>query len=366
MTQANRGSTRGARGTTNPPRGLTAPALAARPREDVRLLITGLLAESGITVSDISHRGDHDELVLALSPGWRAREGRARIYYRGVLRRDVSDLDKLARQTALSEVMLFEVSGGASAGFAALPSVQFISTAGLIERLEDSAAVQWDGAKPKVERTLLTRLRAVDKAEPWVDQLGIRALPILARNKVPPQWTSTREPPDELLERLTFRMLTQTFRFRGTDLGATSRAERKPDALLESAAESPAPFSAVLDCKASRDGWSMGADDETRLVNYVTNHRGDLGHPERPFLIVISSNFSSGGPAFDNRRQAVADACGARLVYLRAAQLAASALAVEVARMAPSDRERLPWEGYLAQGRPAGLVEAFEPTTDVV
>ena len=54
---------------------------------------------------------------------------------------------------------------------------------------------------------------------------------------------------------------------------ARGAATRDPDALLESPAGREAPFSAVLDCKASRDGWGMDADDETRLANYVDAHR---------------------------------------------------------------------------------------------
>lgn len=361
MVRARGGRTRGARTATNPPRGLTAEALAASERNDIRLMITGLLAESGITVSDVSQRGDHDELVLALAPGWRPREGRARVFYRGVLKRDAVDLDRLARQTPLSEVILFEVSGDGSGRFAVPASVQFVSTAELIDRLGDSAAIHWDGAEPKVDRSLVARLRALDMAESWVDELGIRALPILARNKIPPAWTPMRQPPDELFERIAFRLLTQIFRFGGTDLGAIARAEREPDALLEAPAGSPAPFSAVVDCKASRDGWSMSADDETRLVNYVTERRDDLAWPDMPFLIVISSAFATGTAAFNNRRQAVQEGCGARLVYWRAGQLAASALAVEDSRMAPAEREQLPWQAYLDQGRPSGGIECFEP-----
>ena len=124
------GRARRARGATNPPRGLTPQDLIGLGRADIRLLITALLVESGITVSDISHRGDHDELVLALLPGWRAREGRARVFYRPVLKRDATDLDRLARQTALSEVLLFEVSDGTPGRFIAPATVQYISTPG--------------------------------------------------------------------------------------------------------------------------------------------------------------------------------------------------------------------------------------------
>jgi hypothetical protein len=324
-------------------------------------MITGLLAESGITVTDVSPRGDHDELVLTISPGWRPREGRARIFYRGVLKRDLTDLAKLAAQTALSEAILFEISASNPGNFTVPASVQFVPTGELIERLEDSAVIRWDDAVPKIDRHLLARFRAVDQAPPWADQLGIRALPVLARNKTPPGWTSVREPPDELFERLTFRLLTQVFRFGGTDLGATARMEREPDALLESPARATAPFSAVLDCKASRDGWSMDADDETRLINYVEARRAALAHSDEPFMIVVSSAFATGTTAYEKRRDSVKDGCGARLVYWRASHLASAALAVEISRMSPADREQLPWEAYFAQGRPAGGIDTFTP-----
>ena len=215
--------------------------------------------------------------------------------------------------------------------------------------------MQWDEARPRADRALLAMLRAVDDAEPWADQLGIRAIPVLARNKTPAGWGGVREPPDELFERLIFRLLTEVFRWRGTDLGATARAEAEPDALLESPAGSSVPFSALLDCKASRDGWSMSADDETRFVNYVRTHRDDLERGDDPFVIVVSSAFATGATAFENRQATIANACGGRLVYLQAGRLAASALSVELSRMPPAAREVLPWERYLAQGRPEGV-----------
>lgn len=355
------GRARRARGATNPPRGLTAQALVALDHDQIRLMVTGLLAESGITVSDLSRRADHDELILTIAPGWRPREGRARILYRPVLERDLSEFAKLAAQTALSEAILFEVSDSGSRSFSVPDGVQFVQTADLIERLEDSAAIKWDGTEPKIDRHLLAPLRAVDEASAWVDELGIRSIPILARNKMPPWWTSVATAPDELFERLTFRILTHVFRFGGIDLGATSRMERQPDAILESPAGGSAPFSAILDCKASRDGWSMGADDETRLANYVTAHRGELVCPDEPFLLIVSSAFSSGTTAYEGRRDAVSDRCRARLVYWQASHLTSAALAVEKSGMAPADREQLPWEAYFAQGRPSGGIDSFTP-----
>jgi hypothetical protein len=322
-------------------------------------MLTGLLAESGITVTEVSARGDHDELVLSVAPGWRTREGRARVYYRPVRKRDLNEVDRLARQTPLSEVIVFEVSAESSGSLSVPASVQFVPTSDLISRLEDSAVVQWDGSQPKVDRALLARFRAVDRAQPWGDELGIRTLPVLARNKLPPTWSGAGEPPDELFERTAFRLMTHVFRFSGVDLGAQARGERKPDALLESPPAGSGSFSAILDCKAARDGWSMNADDETRLINYVTAHREDLARPDDPFLLVISSNFTSGTTAFSNRQRKVREECGARLVYWRATDVAASALSVELARMAPKERDELPWESYLSPGRPTGTVDSF-------
>ena len=324
-------------------------------------MVTGLLAESGIMVTDLSRRADHDELILTIAPAWRPREGRARIFYRPVLKRDLIELAKLASQTALSEAILFEVSDSGPGNFSAPDGVQFIRTADLIERLEDSAAIKWDGTEPKVDRHLLARLKDVDSAPAWVDELGIRGIPVLARNKMPPWWTSVATAPDELFERLTFRTVTQVFRFGGIDLGASSRMEREPDAILESPAGASAPFSALLDCKASRDGWSMGADDETRLANYVTAHLGELACPDEPFLLIVSSAFSSATTAYEGRRDAVRDRCGARLVYWQASDLTSAALAVEKSRLAPADREQLPWGAYFAQGRPSGGIDTFTP-----
>jgi hypothetical protein len=355
------GRVRHARGATNPPRGLTAEALAAVDHDQIRLMIIGLLTESGITVSGLSPRGDHDELVLTIAPGWRPREGRARVFYRKVLKRDLTELATLGAQTALSEAILFEISGRVPGGFSVPEGVQFVPTAELIGRLEDAAAIKWDNAEPKVDRHLLARLKEVDKAPAWVDELGIRAIPVLARNKMPPWWRSVATAPDELFERLAFRMLTQVFRFGGTDLGATARMKREPDAILESPAATTAPFSAILDCKASRDGWGMNADDETRLANYVDARRAELAHPDEPFLIVLSSAFNAGTTAYEARRDAIRERCGARLVYWQASHLTTAALAIEKSRLDPAEREQLPWERYFAQGRPSGGIDTFTP-----
>ncbi len=348
-----------ARGATNPARGLDSVGLATLSRASVRDAVLALLSERGITVVEVSERGEYDELILDLAPGLRRREGRCRIFRRTITRRDVDDLARLAAQSALAETIAIEVAERPGTVTRPPASVHLIGARELIDRFEDSAAIAWDGSVPKPDRYMLARLREMRLAPPWVDQLGLRAVTILARNKLPPELEGTGEPPDEMLERLTFRLFTHVFRFGGRDLGARERGTRAPDALLECPHACEEPFSAVLDCKASRDAWAMDADDETRLANYVESHRGELLYGEQPFLIIVSSAFAGGTTAFANRRRAITTRCGARLVYLRAGLLVKAALALETARAPCEQRERLPWQPYLADGRPGGDIVSF-------
>jgi hypothetical protein len=310
-------------------------------------------------VADHSERGDHDELVIEVAPGWRSREGRVRILHRSVTDRDVEELAELAAQTALSEVILIEVASEPGAVTAQSTAVQVVAVDDLIARFEDSAMITWDGPRPKADREALRGLRAVDAGPATVDVLGLRALPILARNKLPVALARAGSPPDELFERMTFRVLTHVFRFGGRDLGASARAQRLPDALLEAPAGARPGFSAVLDCKASRDGFQMDADDETRLCGYVDAKREELQSPEAPFVIVVSSAFPGRSDRFPRRRTAIADRSGGQLVYLRVEHLVAAAVKVETAAMDPEARETLPWHDYLALGRPTLDLVAF-------
>lgn len=48
-------------------------------------------------------------------------------------------------------------------------------------------------SRPKADREIVAKLRAVDRALGWVDTLGIRALTILARNKLPGELAGSSE-----------------------------------------------------------------------------------------------------------------------------------------------------------------------------
>jgi hypothetical protein len=359
MTAAAEEPRRGPRGATNPARGLTPGGLADLPREERRLLVMALLFELGLTVTDHTPRGDHDELVIGVRPGWRSREGRARIFYSAITQRDVDEFSALAEQGALGEAILIQATDAPAEDFSPPRSVQFIPVNELIERLQESAVVEWEGSVPKHDRTSLARLRSIDSAPAWLDALGLRALPLLARNKLPSQLQNAAAPPDELFERLTFRLLIHVFRFRGRDLGARARAQRAPDAILESPFESPEPFSGVLDCKASRDGFEMSADDETRLCNYVRDHRDELLVPDEPFIVVVSSNFPGTNARYESRRDNVAESCGARLVYWQVEHLVTGVQHLEEQRLDPAEREALPWNAYFATGAPGSDIWSF-------
>lgn len=347
-----------ARGATNPPRGLTTSELTKMPREEVRLLVTALLIERGQRVIDRSARGDHEELVVSVVPGWRTREGRVRIAFRQVTQEDLREFSKLAAQGDSSEAILIEVSDE-TVPLRTPKSIQLVRAPELIARLEDSAVVAWTGTTPKADREALRGIRAVDRESAAIDVLGIRALPILARNKLPPEFERETTPPDEIFEELGYRILTGIFRFRGERLGVGQRGERVPDALIESPHDSPEPFSAVVDFKSSRDGFQMDADDETRLCGYVDSQRDKLNHPNDPFVIVISSGFPGRSDRYPNRKDAIARRCCGRLVYLRVEHLVTAAVKLEADSAPTLVRERLPWNAYLSAGRPTRDIVSF-------
>jgi hypothetical protein len=115
----------------------------------------------------------------------------------------------------------------------------------------------------------------------------------------------------------------------------------------------------VLDCKASRDGFEMNADDETRLCGYVTAHRGDLLVGDEPLIVVVSSDFRGRDARYENRRDNIARRCQARLVYWRVNHLVTGAQEVEGRRLDPAEREGLPWEAYFATGTPQTDIWSF-------
>ena len=110
---------------------------------------------------------------------------------------------------------------------------------------------------------------------------------------------------------------------------------------------------------ATAGAWTPTTRHDSLTTSTPAGQR--LAHPDEPFLIILSSAFNTGTTAYEARRDAIRDRCGARLVYWQASHLTAAALAIEKSRLDPAEREQLPWERYFAQGRPSGGIDAFTP-----
>lgn len=152
-------------------------------------------------------------------------------------------------------------------------------------------------------------------------------------------------------------MLTHTFRFGGTRYGEAARGKRLPDALLQWPSGGDA-IAAMLDCKASADGYTMTGDHFLRFKEYVKicRREAEAAGRELRYMIVVSSGFTGSGRAhpFHARHQALVNDTGLSLAYVRAIDLAEAAVAVERDEVALTDRERLPWSRLFD----AGLVDA--------
>jgi hypothetical protein len=337
---------------TRPRRRFTPTDLSAMARAEVRKLVHALLQESGAEVSDYRRRADHDELHAELKVLWVRRLIRVRIMFRVVEPRDV-----------LRFVESLEANGDVAGWLVAplgteddLPvrgGVEVIAPDELIERFEHSSRVVWSEQRPRVAMDRLADQRALFEDARYVDPVGMRWLPVLAHNELPSELHDSGAPPQDWLERLTFRMLTNTFRFGGVRYGEAARGRRLPDALLRwpMAGES---LAALLDCKASADGYKMSADHYLRFREYVNvcrNEAESTGHELR-YMIVLSSSFKGSGRThpFHARNRSLGRDTGLSLAYVRAIDLVRAAVSIERDEMAPTTREILPWAALFDQG----------------
>jgi hypothetical protein len=325
-------------------------------RAEVRKLVHALVEESGAHVSDYRRRADHDELHAETDVLWGRRSVRVRVASRPVEPRDVGRFAESL--TATGDVVGWLVAPKGVQG--ELPvdrTVEIIGPEQLIERLEHSSRVIWTGRRPSVAMDRLAHQRALFEDARHLDPVGMRWLPVLAHNELPIELHDGNGAPQDWLERLTFRMLTHTFRFGGRRYGEAARGQRVPDALLRwpSGGE---PLAALLDCKASADGYTMTADHYLRFKEYVKICRAEAestGHDLR-YMVVVSSNFSGSGRMhpFHARRRALTKDTGLSLAYVRAIDLAEAAVLVERHEIPQADRDQLPWATLLD----AGLVGA--------
>ena len=341
---------------TQPQRRFRPVDLAGLPRTEVRKLVHALIEESGAVVSDYQRRASHDDLYAETDVFWARRSVRVRVAFREVESRDVT---RFAEALASSgDVAGWLVApNGMQRGLAEGPGVEVIGPEQLIERLERSSRVAWNERSPSVAMDRLAHQRALFDEARLLDPVGMRWLPVLAHNEMPSELRDGEGAPQDWLERLTFRVLSHTFRFGGIRYGEAARGKRLPDALLRWPSGGIA-IAALLDSKASADGYTMTSDHFLRFKEYVRICRNEAevtGHELR-YMIVLSSGFTGSRRThpFHARQQALLDETGLSLAYVRAIDLAEAAVAVEHDELAPADRERLPWAGLFD----AGMVEA--------
>jgi hypothetical protein len=324
-------------------------------RTEVRKLVHALVEEAGAEISDYRRRADHDELFAEVNVLWARRSIRVRVASRPVAPRDVVRFaESLAANGDVAGWLVapLGIEGELPVGRA----VEVIEPEQLIERLERSSRVTWTDRRPSVALDRLAHQRALFEDAGQLDPVGLRWLPVVAHNELPGELRDGDAAPQDWLERLAFRMLTHTFRFAGVRYGEAARGKRVPDALLRwpSGGES---LAALLDCKASADGYTMTADHYLRFKEYVRICRAEAestGH-DLKYMVVLSSTFSGSGRThpFHARHRALVADTGLSLAYVRAIDLATAAVSVERQDMAPTDRRRLPWRTIFD----AGLVE---------
>ena len=150
-------------------------------------------------------------------------------------------------------------------------------------------------------------------------------------------------------------MFTAVFRFGGSATAKQRGVSEFPMTLLTWPASSGAEVAALLDCKASADGYSMSADHHRRFKEYIEDMRGEIDASgfELRYLVVLSSDFSGrpgDGHPFHGRATSLREESGVDLVYLRAVDLARTALAIEAMDLQPAAREALDWMTTFSAG----------------
>jgi hypothetical protein len=328
--------------------------LAALPRDDRRKLVQVLLQERGARIVEFQTQATHDELVAELSPLWHRSTIRIRIACQSV---DQTALDRLATrvQEAGDTEGVIITPFGMTAGASPAPAVNVVSAHEFLARLERSALVSWNGGLPAPSYEMLASQQGLNREAALLDPIGLRWLPTLSLNELPPDLADVEIAPDKLFERVAFRLMTSSLRFGGERSGESTPGQRVPDATLLWPAASSAKLAALFDAKAAGDGYTMTGDHLLRFCSYVETLKPtvDATGYELAYLIVLSSSFPGGDGdqhPFHGRARELATKVGVKLVYMRAIDLARLAVSVEARGLSPTVRELLPWAQVFDQG----------------
>jgi len=341
-----------ARRSTQPQRRFSPADPAALERGQRRKLMQLLLAESGNQVIDFQAPAAYDELVLETRPLWRPRRVRVRVADRPVEQNDVARLADAVAANADAEGVLLATVGMADS-IQAPDTVMLVGPDELIARMERCSMIAWPDRSPVPAYDRLAAQRDLDRDAFLLDPVGLRWLPSLALNELPAELAGRDLIPDALFERMAFRLLTTTLRFGGIRYGEAARGQRLPDAVLSW--PGAARLVAMMDCKATADGYMMDSDHYLRFTGYVSALREQLeaDGDQLRYLIVLSSSFAGIPGArhpFHARASALLDDTGLSLVYLRAEDLARTAALAESCGLSPAEREALDWAAAFDHG----------------
>ena len=323
-------------------------ALRDLDNEALRKIVYSLLREWAEHIS-VSRRGafvDFDvRAVGPLSLGLRLR---FRLFFEAPSRENLVELVGEATARSLQPIAITP-HGSPQAP----PGVTVIGELDL-ERLAAQSAVVTsaaDGARI-VDRDALRELE--DHSDPRIALLnGLLWLRPLSRDRIPPalRWTGT--PAHELFEQCFFLSFVSTFSATGVRWGTRERGRPFPDGRLTL----PGLRAVILyDCKASRGGYEMSYRDLTGFTDYINDpvEKGwTWSSARRHYFVVVSSQYidSGRGSLFERRKASLArKAQGARLVWLRAPDVARFGLALERAHVTYAHRRLVRWRRLFDRG----------------
>ncbi len=320
-------------------------------RDEVRKLCHGLLLGEGAAIENARRLADFDEFTASTAGLWRRRRAIVRIFHRAIEPSDVADAEAFVEAVGADEAMLLSTLPLGDS-VVSTSVVALISADETAARIIASPLATWGADGPSVAVSRLELLLQLESAK-LLDPVGLQWLPSVAFNELPSALLDEGIEPQDVLEQKTFRVLTACFRFRGERFGEARRGERLPDAVIEWPDGSAC--SALVDCKAAANGYTMDADHLLRFENYwqtLEPVMTEKGCPLR-YLIIVSSHFPGrAGPnhPFAGRAESVMERTGLQLCYVTATDLAWSAAMLEEEDASIDQRERIDWHEVLVHG----------------
>lgn len=197
----------------------------------------------------------------------------------------------------------------------------------LAKAVRRTGLVEWRSGDPAPDADAYLWAARQDRELRESDPLGLRWLPVVARDALPVGLPDGSGPAHTWFERLTFRVLTRAFMLRGRRLGADVPGQAEPDGLLLMPG---AASLAVYDCKASGDDWLADRATERQLTEYASKTwQWEQQMLPVSHVLVVSSGFQAAPGRkhpMQDRHERLQKATGADLVYATARDLATAGL----------------------------------------